>query len=131
MEKDGCVQRYSHVFSPRLKQLFAYHHVPVPYILEVLDEFCQDESCKHHLFSVRFGFEKRGATHNRYAKIAQQSHGCACLLGILTDSATHEEIGDVYGVGKQTIAWVEKQGFKKFKRRGKINAYDELSHEGR
>ena len=127
MQNESCARKYSHYFNDEVKKIFREYHVPIPYILEILEEFCEDTSCKHHFFSIRFGFESRGEKHNQNAPLAQSCHGCACLIGLLSDSASHEAIGAVYGVKKQTIEWTEKQAFKKFRR--KSHAYNELSQE--
>lgn len=111
---ESCAQRYSHLFSENLKELFKEHDVPIPYILELIDEFCPDQSCSHHLFSVKIGHHQ---SNNPEAPIAKKCHGCACLLGLLTESAPLEEIGNVYSIDRQTVHVTEQKAFKKMKRR--------------
>jgi len=115
MGYESCVNRYSHYFSSKLKEIFKYHDMPIPYILELLDEFCPDRSCRHHIFSSHLVLEKRGQTFNQNAELAQKCHGCMCLLGILTDSATYQAIADTYGISKQAVVWTEKESFKKMR----------------
>ena len=119
MGYESCAEKYGGYFSPTLKDTFREAGWGIPYILELLDEPCEDRECLHHVFNV--------AKDIRNLKLARvepvdtewtlQCRRCMCLLDLVPHYLSSTEIAEVFGVTRQAINLIEHGALKKIKRR--------------
>ena len=121
MGYESCCQRYSHYFSPTLKEIFGEAELSIPYILEFIDEQCNDTECSHHIFHIIKEFRSIGGSEDQQRTGKDlpwvlQCHGCACLLGLVElDNSTlsYPAMGAALGLDHRSLDRAGKSGIER------------------
>ena len=124
MGQESCAVTYSNLFSPELKEIFRENKLSIPYILEFLesdDVMCEDTECTHHVFHKCMDFEANniGTPTKVDVPWVKECHRCMCLLGLVGELITLQDIADANGVTKQAILRHESAALDKLQRRFK------------
>ncbi len=130
MGYESCYEKYKSYFSLELKEAFIENELSLPYILEFTEEQCDDRSCKHHIFYTgengKHGYGNAGVLPIRVDKqkdisFVGQCHGCMCLLGLITDLPSPEDIANAFGLNRQGVRWHLNNALKKVRSELQIN----------
>ena len=135
MGQESCAVTYSNLFSPELKEIFRENKLNIPYILEFLesdDVMCEDTECTHHVFHKCMDFEANniGITTKVDVPWVKKCHRCMCLLGLVGELITLQDIADAMGVSKQAILKHESAALIKLKKRFMYGGDDEIRRRG-
>jgi len=132
MGKESCAVTYSALFSPELKEIFRENGLSIPYILEFLeadDVMCEDTECSHHVF---YGMEFEANNIDIPVKAdvpwVKQCHRCMCLLSLVSEPITLQQVADAMGVTKQAILKHESAALGKLQKRFKYEGGDAIVH---
>ncbi len=129
MRYESCYEKYRSYFSKELVEAFAENGLTFQHILEYADDQCEDRSCHHHLFWTYEGNRKYG-THGSLpvnpskqqdVPFVKQCHGCMCLLGLITDLPSPEDIANAFGINRQGVRWHLNNALKKVRSELQIN----------
>jgi hypothetical protein len=117
MGYESCRDTYSHYFSTELKAIFKLGNKSVPFILEVLEENCNDIDCKHHVFNVarEFGSRNRGEIITEDTPWTLECHRCMCLLDLISDDLSFNDIAKSFGLSREAISYYDKMGLGKLR----------------
>jgi hypothetical protein len=130
MGYESCASKYASYFTPKLKDIFREAGWSIPYILDLVDEPCEDRECSHHVFSS--ANEIRNLKLSKYEPVDMpwtlQCRRCMCLLDLIPRYLSSTEIADVFGVTRQAINLIEHSAIKKIQR--KIKLMDEPFAKG-
>ena len=99
MGYESCGQTFGEFFTDKIKAEMGRQNLPVPFIMFLLEESCQDRTCSHHLFHNSEYVE---------SEFAKQCANCKCLFEFVEEyDMTFQGIADVLGISKQ---WVNESG---------------------
>jgi len=130
MGYESCHEKYRSYFSPELKEAFIENGLSLPYILEFAEEQCDDRSCKYHLFYVREDGKRQygkdgvllvNLDKQQEVPFVKQCHGCMCLLGLITDLPSPEDIANAFGLNRRGVSWHLNNALKKARSELQIN----------
>lgn len=127
MGYESCASKYAGYFTPKLKDIFRRAHWSVPYILDLVDEPCEDRECSHHVFNAANNI--RNLKVSRHEPIDMpwtlRCRRCMCLIDLDLSST---EIADVFGVTRQAINLIEHSAIKKIRKKLKLMDEPPMSH---
>ena len=122
MGYESCASKYGSYFTPKLKDIFREAGWSIPYILELIDEPCEDRECSHHVFNT--AKEIRNLKLSKYEPVDMpwtlQCRRCMCLLNLIPGYLSSTEIADVFGVTRQAVNLIEHSAIKKIQKRLKL-----------
>lgn len=122
MGYESCASKYASYFTPKLKDIFREAGWGIPYILDLMDEPCEDRECSHHVFNI--AKEIRNLKLSKYEPVDMpwtlRCRRCMCLLNLIPGCLSSTEIADVFGVTRQAVNLIEHSAIKKIQRRLKI-----------
>jgi len=131
MGQESCAVTYSALFSPELKEIFRENNLSIPYILEFLesdDVMCEDTECSHHVF---YGMDFMANNIDTPERVdvpwIKQCRRCMCLLSLVDEPITLQQLADAMGVTKETIWKCESAALGKLQKRFKYEGGDVIS----
>lgn len=131
MGQESCAVKYSNLFSPELKEIFKENNLSIPHILEFLeseDVMCDDTECSHHVFyGMDFEANNIDTPEKVDAPWVKQCHRCMCLLSLVDEPITLQQLAEAMGVTKQAILKHESAALVKLQKRFKYEGGDEIA----
>lgn len=122
MGYESCASKYAGYFTPKLKEIFREARWSIPYILDLVDEPCEDRECSHHVFHS--AMEIRNLKLPKVELVDMpwtlQCRRCMCLLDLIPRYLSSTEIADVFGVTRQAVNLIERGAIRKIQKRLKL-----------
>ena len=119
MENESCMERYGDCFSSLIVSLLKERNLPPQFIMDIMDENCEDRQCKHHVFSTVISWgDNILNTHPIQVEQSwtKQCRNCMCLLMLIEGEAVSgPEIARAFGISKQGVHEVEKRALMKIR----------------